>query len=396
MVNDKMVNKKALALLLDPEKADLSRLTFSPDCHPDLIFVGGSTGGDPTEFIQELRKKIPITHYQIPIILFPGDAAQFSPSADAILFLSLLSGRNPEYLINQQVKSARVIQDSHIDFIPTAYILIDGGIETSTMRVTGTKPLAPDDIDTIIDTCIAAELMGKKAIYLEAGSGALNPVSPSIIRAVRERVSTTLIVGGGIRTPEAMNAAFDAGADIVVIGNHFESHPEELAAFIRDLKDLRDSKDPKDATDEKFMRLALAEAQKALIADEIPIGCVIISQNQVIGRGHNLTETLADVTAHAEMQAITAAAQTLGGKYLPDATLYVTVEPCSMCAGAIGWAQISRIVYGAPDPKRGYQTYAPRAFHPKATVTAGVLESDCRAIMQEFFRKKRDLKSSLK
>lgn len=394
-----MVNRqlnKGLALLLDPEKADLSRLTFSPDCHPDLIFVGGSTGGNPTEFIKELRKKLPITHYPLPIILFPGDAAQFSPSADAILFLSLLSGRNPEYLIGQQVKSARVIQDSHIDFIPTAYILIDGGIETSTMRVTGTKPLSPDDIDTIIDTCIAAELMGKKAIYLEAGSGALNPVSPSIIRAVRERVSTTLIVGGGIRTPETMNAAFDAGADIVVIGNHFESHPEELAAFIRDLKDLRDSKDPKDATDEKFMRLALAEAQKALSADEIPIGCVIISQNQVIGRGHNLTETLADVTAHAEMQAITAAAQTLGGKYLPDATLYVTVEPCSMCAGAIGWAQISRIVYGAPDPKRGYQTYAPRAFHPKATVTAGVLESECRALMQEFFRKKRDLKSSLK
>ena len=388
-----MVNRqlnKGLALLLDPEKADLSRLTFTPDCHPDLIFVGGSTGGDPTEFIKELRKNLPITHYPLPIILFPGDAAQFSPSADAILFLSLLSGRNPEYLIGQQVKSARVIQDSHIDFIPTAYILIDGGIETSTMRVTGTKPLAPDDIDTIIDTCIAAELMGKKAIYLEAGSGALNPVSPSIIRAVRERVSTTLIVGGGIRTPEAMNAAFDAGADIVVIGNHFESHPEELKSFVHR------TSSPCTFDDERFMRLALDEAHKALASGEIPIGCVIISQNQVIGRGHNLTETLADVTAHAEMQAITAAAQTLGGKYLPDATLYVTVEPCSMCAGAIGWAQISRIVYGAPDPKRGYQTYAPRAFHPKATVTAGVLESECRALMQEFFRKKRDLKSSLK
>lgn len=137
------------------------------------------------------------------------------------------------------------------------------------------------------------------------------------------------------------------------------------------------------------MRLALDEAHKALNRNEIPIGCVIVSQNQIIGRGHNLTETLADVTAHAEMQAITAATQTLGGKYLPDATLYVTVEPCPMCAGAIGWAQISRIVYGATDPKRGYTTYAPRAFHPKATVTAGVLENECRALIQEFFRNKR-------
>ncbi|MBR1879086.1 MAG: nucleoside deaminase [Paludibacteraceae bacterium] len=137
------------------------------------------------------------------------------------------------------------------------------------------------------------------------------------------------------------------------------------------------------------MRLALAEAGKALAADEVPVGCVIVSQGQVIGRGHNLTETLADVTAHAEIQAITAAAQTLGGKYLQDATLYVTVEPCVMCAGAVGWAQISRIVYGAPDPKRGYAAYAPRAFHPKAQVTAGVLADECKALMQRFFAQKR-------
>ena len=137
------------------------------------------------------------------------------------------------------------------------------------------------------------------------------------------------------------------------------------------------------------MALAIEEARKALKADEIPIGCVIVSQGQIIGRGHNLTETLADVTAHAEIQAITAASQTLGGKYMPDATLYVTVEPCAMCAGAIGWAQISRIVYGAPDPKRGFQTYAPRAFHPKAKTTSGVLETECRALIQEFFKSKR-------
>ena len=379
------INKKhSLALLLDPEKANLDALPISESCHPDYIFVGGSTGGDTTQFIDELRLKILNFKFQIPIILFPGNASQFSPKADGILFLSLLSGNNPEYLVNQQIKSARAIHDSHIDFVPTAYILIDGGVETSTMKVTGTKPINPSNLQTIVDTCIAAELMGKKAIYLEAGSGAITPVSPKIIKAVREKTSCTLIVGGGIRTPEAMNAAYNAGADIVVIGNHFEQHPEELALFCQN-----NPITPINPNDERYMSLALAEARKALEQDEIPIGCVVVSQNQIIGRGHNLTETLEDVTAHAEMQAITAATQTVGGKYLPDATLYVTVEPCPMCAGAIGWAQISRIVYGAPDPKRGYRTYAPRAFHPKAKVTAGVLEDECRALMQEFFKTKR-------
>ena len=239
--------------------------------------------------------------------------------------------------------------------------------------------------------------MGKKAIYLEAGSGAKLPVSPDIIRSVRQNTSITLIVGGGIRTPEAMKAAYNSGADIVVIGNHFESHPEELANFVRS-KYLSAKRSVSEAVcalsaqrseDEQFMRIALGEAHKALSSNEIPIGCVIVSNNQIIGRGHNLTETLSDVTAHAEMQAITAAAQTLGGKYLPDATLYVTVEPCPMCGGAIGWSQISRIVYGAPDPKRGYATYAPRVFHPKATVTSGVLEDECRSLIQEFFKSKR-------
>ena len=375
---------RSLALLLDPEKADLARLSFTGECHPDYLFVGGSTGGDPTDFVRALKSKIANLKSPIPIILFPGNSSQFTPEADGILFLSLLSGRNPEFLVNQQVKAARVIRESQTDFVPTAYILIDGGVETSTMRVSHTQPLDPADIDTIVDTCIAAELMGKKAIYLEAGSGAIHPVSSQIIKAVREKTSVTLIVGGGIRTPEAMQTAYKAGADVVVIGNHFETHPEELEKFCRNtgVSEYRD-------TDERFMRLALREAEKALAADEIPIGCVIVSQNQIIGRGHNLTETLADVTAHAEIQAITAAAETLGGKYLPDATLYVTVEPCPMCAGAIGWAQISRIVYGASDPKRGYTTYAPRTFHPKATVTAGVLETECRELIQEFFKAKR-------
>lgn len=378
-----ITKKHSLALLLDPEKANLDALPITADCHPDYIFVGGSTGGDTTEFVRALRNKLPITNNQLPIVLFPGNSSQFTPEADAVLFLSLLSGNNPEFLVNQQIKSARAIHDSHMDFVPTAYVLIDGGVETSTMRVTQTKPLDPTDIDAIVNIAMAAELMGKKAIYLEAGSGAKVPVSPEIIKAVRANTSITLIVGGGIRTPEAMHTAYKAGADIVVIGNHFESHPEELSKFINHTSHAING------DDERYMRLALCEAEKALAQDEIPIGCVIVSQNQIIGRGHNLTETLADVTAHAEMQALTAAAQTVGGKYLPDATLYVTVEPCPMCAGAIGWAQISRVVYGAADPKRGYTLYAPRVFHPKATVTAGVLEPECRELIQEFFKKKR-------
>ncbi|MBP5290329.1 MAG: nucleoside deaminase [Paludibacteraceae bacterium] len=141
--------------------------------------------------------------------------------------------------------------------------------------------------------------------------------------------------------------------------------------------------------DEKYMRLALQEAQEALRRDEVPIGCVIVCEGRIIGRGHNLTETLQDVTAHAEMQAVTAATQTLGGKYLQGCTLYVTVEPCVMCAGAIGWAQVARVVYGASDDKRGYTRFAPAALHPKCSVTAGVLEDECRTLMQEFFQRKR-------
>lgn len=141
--------------------------------------------------------------------------------------------------------------------------------------------------------------------------------------------------------------------------------------------------------DEMYMRKALAEAQQAFDEDEIPIGAVVVCKDQVIARAHNLTETLIDPTAHAEMQAITMAANALGGKYLTDCTLYVTVEPCPMCAGAIGWAQVPRIVYGAPDPKRGYREYAPRVMHPKSECKGGILEEECRQLMQEFFKSKR-------
>lgn len=141
--------------------------------------------------------------------------------------------------------------------------------------------------------------------------------------------------------------------------------------------------------DEQYMRKALVEAEEALRVGEIPIGAIIVCQGRIIARAHNLTETLCDVTAHAEMQAITAAANLLGGKYLTDCTLYVTVEPCIMCAGAIGWAQIPRIVYGAPDEKRGFQEFAPCAMHPKATLVGGVLKEECAQLMKDFFKSKR-------
>ena len=141
--------------------------------------------------------------------------------------------------------------------------------------------------------------------------------------------------------------------------------------------------------DTRYMQIALSEAQKAYAMGEVPVGCVIVAGGQIVGRGHNLTETLADVTAHAEMQAITAAAGSLGGKYLSQCTLYVTVEPCVMCAGAIGWAQIRRVVYGTADEKRGFTVFAPNALHPKCTVVSGVLEAECRELMQSFFAQKR-------
>ena len=141
--------------------------------------------------------------------------------------------------------------------------------------------------------------------------------------------------------------------------------------------------------DTYFMRKALDEARVAFDMDEIPVGAVVVCQNRIIAGAHNLTERLCDVTAHAEMQAITAAANSLGGKYLTDCTLYVTLEPCVMCAGAIGWAQIGRVVFGAADDKRGYRRFAPEALHPRTEVTSGVLADACSALLREFFAKKR-------
>lgn len=141
--------------------------------------------------------------------------------------------------------------------------------------------------------------------------------------------------------------------------------------------------------DKKFMQLAINEAEKALKEEEVPIGAVIVCGERVVGRGHNLVETLCDATAHAEMQSITAAATTLGGKYLKGCTIYVTVEPCVMCAGALAWSQIDRVVYGAADPKRGYTTVGGAIFHPKTIIEGGVLADECEALMKDFFKQLR-------
>ena len=141
--------------------------------------------------------------------------------------------------------------------------------------------------------------------------------------------------------------------------------------------------------DIRYMKQALQEARKAFERGEVPVGAVVVCRDRIIARSHNLTETLNDVTAHAEMQAITAAANYLGGKYLQDCTLYVTVEPCVMCAGAIAWSQMGKLVFGASDEKRGYQRYAPQALHPKTIVVQGILEEECASLMKDFFKKRR-------
>lgn len=221
--------RKMLAVLLDPEKApDLDSLAaLISESRTDLLFVGGSGYAKPVDdFVEGLRRRI---RRDLPIVLFPGDVCQFSPKADALLFLSLLSCRDGELLVGRHIRAAKAIRESGIEVIPMGYILIDGGSETTVQRVTHTRPLS--DEAEIVATALAGEMLGKRLIYLEAGSGALRPVSEQVIRSVRQCVGVPLIVGGGIRSVQQMQTAFRAGADIVVIGNHFETHPEDIVKF---------------------------------------------------------------------------------------------------------------------------------------------------------------------
>lgn len=225
--------KKLLAVLIDPEKIDVKTIAlFFEKVHESItthIFIGGSTDIDnQTENVVSAIKKN--TH--LPVILFPGDVKQITNTADGILFLSLISGRNPEYLIEQQIKSVPFLKNSELEILPTGYILIDGGKETATQKVSNTKPIAQNNLDLILNTALAGEFSGKKLIYLEAGSGATVPVDANIITVVKSNLSIPLIVGGGIRTKKQLESAFNAGADLVVIGTAFEND----ASFFNDLK----------------------------------------------------------------------------------------------------------------------------------------------------------------
>mgnify|MGYP003302557004 FL=1 len=221
-------SRKLLVLLIDPEKQSSVHALYPYLSLPDLIFVGGSTGNQCEAIVTELKQ-----HTSLPIVLFPGNIAQFTAKADALLFLSVLTSRLPQLLIEPHIQMATTILHSGIETIPMGYLLIDGGRKSSVEIATNTQALPQTDIATIVQTAVAGQLLGKQLIYLEAGSGAKTPVSTDIIRSVRKHLQIPLIVGGGISTPEAMMRAFDAGADIVVIGNHFEQYPEEIEDFVR-------------------------------------------------------------------------------------------------------------------------------------------------------------------
>ncbi|MEL6809957.1 MAG: geranylgeranylglyceryl/heptaprenylglyceryl phosphate synthase [Bacteroidota bacterium] len=217
-----LLKRKLLAILMDPEKFNLEEAPqFLRQLPADTthIFVGGSTV--PEGMTEELVKTVKL-YTAKPVIIFPGDHSQITAAADALLFLSLLSGRNPEYLIGQQVKAIPRLRTHALEVISTGYILIDGGNESAVSQVTQTGAMDQQEVQAIVDTAKAGELMGAKTIYLEAGSGAIVPVSAQVISAVRKELSIPLIVGGGIRSEAQKKAAYDAGANMVVMGTAFE------------------------------------------------------------------------------------------------------------------------------------------------------------------------------
>ena len=221
--------ERSFAILIDPDKVEKIDIAFLIKKIPSLtthLFVGGSTVqlGKCELVVKELKK-----HTSLPIILFPGDYSQVTPEAHGILFLSLVSGENPEYLIGQQIKSAKAIAASKLEVLPTAYVLIDGGKETAVQRVSKTLPIPQVEVDKIVSICLASQLAGKKIIYLEAGSGALFSVQPEIIQAVKKEVDLPIIVGGGLRTEKQIEACYKAGANLVVVGTAFE---EEIKKHI--------------------------------------------------------------------------------------------------------------------------------------------------------------------
>ena len=237
---NKAAGRKMFALLIDPEKCSdewLCQVMSTVDNRQSalsnqlFIFVGGSQLKDSVCTTVARIKQLT----SLPVVMFPGDASQFAENADALLFLSLVSGRNAKYLIEQHIEASRAIKSSGVECISTGYILIDGGKLTAVERVSHTLPYPTTNPQLIADTALASQLLGHKMVYLEAGSGANRPVPQNIIAETRKAIDIPLIVGGGIKTPQQMIDAFSAGADLVVVGNHIESHPEDLTKILNTL-----------------------------------------------------------------------------------------------------------------------------------------------------------------
>ncbi|HEY5688520.1 MAG TPA: geranylgeranylglyceryl/heptaprenylglyceryl phosphate synthase [Yeosuana sp.] len=227
---------RLFAVLIDPDKTSVNKISvFIDKINGSIathIFVGGSIVDDnkTDTLIKEIKR-----FTQLPIVLFPGDITQISNKADALLFLSLISGRNPEYLIGKHIDSVIKLKDTNLEVIPTGYVLVENGKQTSVERVTHTTPISRDNIERIVNTAKAGELLGMKLIYLEAGSGALVPITGDIISSVKRELSIPLIVGGGIRTIGQLEDAYNSGADLVVIGTALE----EDQSFFEQLKQER-------------------------------------------------------------------------------------------------------------------------------------------------------------
>ena len=225
--------EKLLAVLIDPDKMELgnlpsfmTKLNLSKATH---VFLGGSTDkNQKTNVLAQKLKQLT----SLPVFIFPGDVSQLTSYADGLLFLSLVSGRNPDYLIGKQIEAVSVLRTMQLEIIPTGYLLIENGKETAVERVTQTQPLRKKNIQAIVDTAKASELLGMKCVYLEAGSGAMEPINSEIIRAVKSELQIPLIVGGGIKTKNQLDNAYASGADLVVIGTAFEDNE----AFFEDLK----------------------------------------------------------------------------------------------------------------------------------------------------------------
>ncbi len=225
IVQSSLKGKKLLAVLIDPDKIKLESVpSFISKVNQSIathIFVGGSEVGEgATEtLVVEIKR-----HTDLPVVLFPGDVIQITDKADGILFLSLISGRNPDYLIGKHVEAVSKLKMSNLEVIPTGYLLIENGKQTSVERISNTKPLKRSEVETIVDTAKAGELLGMKLIYLEAGSGALHAIETDLISNVKKALEIPLIVGGGIKTKKALEEAYLAGADLVVIGTAFETN----------------------------------------------------------------------------------------------------------------------------------------------------------------------------